>query len=178
MADRTIFDRLHDARAAMSNPPMRGTAQYGNYATLADVLAVVLPALLGQGLSLRQGITSDGCLATEVFDREGNTLTLDMRPIILTDNPQKNGSAETYAKRYALCTVFCLVGMDDDDGAAASAPRQNALQAAKERVWAALRANMDEDQAKDKIAALKAREDFTDTPEFWNRVAHAYEANK
>ena len=176
---KTIADRLHAARKNMKNPPMSGTGQIGSrkypYSTLADVLGVILPALDAEGLFLTQGI-ADGELVTSVYNGT-DTAILDRRLINQDGTPQEKGSAETYARRYALCTIFCLVGDTDDDGAAASAKPRNAdaLQAAKERVWAALTAAMDKEQAKEKVDEIKTRDDFDDTPEFWSRIAYAYE---
>ena len=181
---RNIYDRLTEARVKMTNPPMRGKAQYGQYATLGDVLDVVIPALVREGLLVRQGITPEGILETIIYDREGESLTLDARPINLEGNSQQQGSAETYAKRYALCTAFALVGVEDDDGAAASQPQPTraanssaARNSAIKRLNAAIEAySVATGKTVEEVkAGVKAREDYEDTSEFYNRVAEELE---
>lgn len=182
--NRNIYDRLTEARVKMTNPPMRGKAQYGQYATLGDVLDVIIPALVREGLLVRQGITPEGILETAVYDRDGNTVILDARPINLEGNSQQQGSAETYAKRYALCTAFALVGVEDDDGAAASQPqppRAANSSAARNKAIKRLNAAMEAysfatgKTVEEVKAGVKAREDYEDTAEFYNRVAEELE---
>lgn len=181
MENRTIFDRIYTARGNMHNPPMNGRAQYGRYATLADVLAIVQPALYAEGVFLSQRIVS-GKLET-VAVTENDTLLLDQREVDLSGNSQQQGSAETYAKRYALCSVFGLVGMDDDDGAAATKPAQapkssaarnkaiKRLNAAMEAYSASHGGNIDELKA-----GIKRRPDYEDTAGFYDLVASEFEA--
>lgn len=181
---RNIYDRLTEARVHMSNPPMNGKAQYGKYSTLGDVLDVIIPALVREGLLLTQQIIPEGVLNTIVFDREGNTMILDARPINLEGNSQQQGSAETYAKRYALCTAFALVGVEDDDGAAASQPQptrasnsSGARNKAIKRLNAAIEAySAAQGKTVEEVkAGVKAREDYEDTAEFYNLVAEELE---
>ena len=181
---RTIHAKLAAARRSMDNPPMNGKAQYGKYATLGDVLNVVLPPLISQGLMVRQGITPDGILETIIYNDEGETLTLDARPINLEGNSQQQGSAETYAKRYALCTAFALVGVEDDDGAAASQPQPTRAannSAARNKAIKRLNAAMEAYSAatgktvEEVKAGVKARDDYADTADFYNLVAEELE---
>jgi len=140
-----IMDSIIEARKAMQMPPMRGIGHAGRngsreykYATLQDVLACVVPPLLERGVMLTQGF-DDGMLVTRAVAGE-EVVVLDARPVSLSGSPQEQGSAETYAKRYALCTAFCLAGTEDDDGAAASAaPQPPTLAAAKMRLWNAIK---------------------------------------
>lgn len=66
-------------------------------------------------------------------NREGETTYWTISLVVLTDDeqvivpfpfaqsdPQKMGSAITYAKRYLLTTVFNVIAEEDDDGNAAS----------------------------------------------------------
>jgi len=120
-----LTDALLAARKEMKMPPLNGVGHAGKngvreykYALLSDVLKSIIPPLMDKGVLLTQGI-EDGELKT--IARMGDeVLVLDSRHVPTTGNPQEQGSAETYAKRYALCTVFCISGMEDDDGQAAS----------------------------------------------------------
>ena len=97
------------------------------YADLADVVAVVLPALAKQGLTwvTRPTFTENGfVLAYELRHVSGESVTGEW-PLPDPGTPaQQMGSAVTYAKRYTLSAVTGIAPDDDDDGnAAQSAPR-------------------------------------------------------
>lgn len=126
----SFFKRLSLAIAEMPNPVKDTKAYNYKYETLAQVLAIVQPALLKHGMFVAQGmecVSEDKYeLRTYIFDAESDTprMVMDCRPVFLKGDSQKDGSAETYARRYALKTVFGLAG-EDDDGAAASEPREH-----------------------------------------------------
>ena len=52
-------------------------------------------------------------------------------PLCIVSDPQKQGSALTYARRYGLCAAFGLVGEDDDDGEQAAKGAQEAPKASQ-----------------------------------------------
>ena len=54
-----------------------------------------------------------------VADIEGDQALISSFFPITTTEPQKMGSAITYAKRYLLTTVFNVIAEEDDDGNAA-----------------------------------------------------------
>lgn len=119
--------RLLAAMSEMPNPVKDSKAYNYRYEQLDQVLGIVQPALMAHGLFVTQGMErSEGGyeLRTYICDAEGDTLriTMDSRPVKITGDSQKDGSAETYARRYALKTVFGLCG-EDDDGQANSKPR-------------------------------------------------------
>lgn len=122
----SYYKRLSAAKDAMTNPVKTNTAGVGkysyNYEDLSQVMGIVRTALREQGLDIEQGIT-EGHLITKIIDVESDTEHfVDSRELFRTGDAQGDGSKETYARRYALKTIFCLVG-EDDDGAAGSAPR-------------------------------------------------------
>lgn len=121
MADQTIHDLLMDARKVMDNPKLDSEGQVGKrrykYSSLMSVLDVVMKPLVDRGIFLTQHIarSEDGwALVTEAW-KGSDRAVLDERPIDMDCSPQDQGSRETYAKRYALCSAFCLVGQEDDD---------------------------------------------------------------
>lgn len=126
--------KLLAAMQQMSNPkkdktatvPTKSGGRYTyKYTQLDDVLGVIRPTLLANGLVLLQGVSEDR-LTCSVTD--GNcTLTLDNRPFFPKGDPQAQGSYETYMRRYQLLTAFGLAG-EDDDGAAASPQTQQRFQ--------------------------------------------------
>ena len=124
-----FWKRFDDALSAMGNPVKSEPAFKYKYETLEGLLAIVKPAMASQGLRLMQYITvvdKDSYLRTAILDTrsDGEPWVLDTRPIAMGANPQANGSAETYARRYAIKTICGLVGVDDD-GAAAVPQQQN-----------------------------------------------------
>lgn len=120
--------RLCAAMAAMPNPVKDTNAYKYKYETLEQVLGIVQPALMANGLFVCQGKAKDSSgaceLRTYIWDAEGDTppTLMDTRPVKIMGDSQKDGSSETYERRYALKTVFGLCG-EDDDGQANSKPR-------------------------------------------------------
>lgn len=184
----SIVDSLVVIQKSIANPPKSGLGQVGSrqykYATLEDVLSAILPGIRAEKMFLSQGMEGDK-LITRIYKGE-EVMTLDVRQVDLSGTSQQQGSAETYAKRYALCSAFCLVGEDDDDGAEATRGQQKAakhktdnkaLQAAKDRLNKALEAyaaNHGGDLQALKQGIAK-REGFEDTADFYNFVAQEFE---
>lgn len=110
---------------AASNPAFKS-----KYADLAAVVEGVVPALNASGIGVIQSPSFDGqmvALTTILIHESGATCTatLHMRPSKL--DPQGVGSAITYARRYALLAMTGSAP-EDDDGNAASGPRQEPVQ--------------------------------------------------
>lgn len=158
-----IWSALAQAQYKMKPPELDGVGHAGKngsrtykYATLSSVRRSVLPPCNELGIFITQHFDGENILITEAYMGEESAV-LDRRMVKLTGNPQEDGSAETYAKRYALCSVFGLAGVEDDDGESASKapqrqqkPAQNPAQKqtppdpltlAKKRFMAALTAH-------------------------------------
>lgn len=60
----------------------------------------------------------------------GETLDGEMELLLVKNDPQGQGSAITYARRYALCAVLNLVADEDDDGNGGSTPPRSAAKPA------------------------------------------------
>lgn len=87
------------------------------YLTLDHLLEKLLPVCNELDLLITHQ-TKDGNVVTIVTD--GKDIIESFFPIGDTSNPQKIGSAITYAKRYNLGQLFNIVTDDDDDGNKAS----------------------------------------------------------
>lgn len=97
------------------------------YATLSAYLNAVQPALRSAGLILTQGThVSDGVmvLTTRITHAESGQWIgseYNVRPLKL--DPQSEGSALTYARRYSLASLLGLAA-DDDDGQSNATPEK------------------------------------------------------
>jgi hypothetical protein len=100
------------------------------FASLNAVLDTVLPILNDKGLVLSQLPTAvDGqpALRTVVIHAESGESIEDTMLLVLAKNdPQAQGSALSYARRYSILSTLGLV-TEDDDGAAASKPKKQVV---------------------------------------------------
>lgn len=107
----------------------RGNKRNFYYATLAEVLASVRPALNKHGLAILQPF--DGDRVVTVLSLGASRIEVDT-PLPAWNNVQDMGSAITYIRRYQLKSLLGVNDGDDDDGNAASgtgkqaAPRTSA----------------------------------------------------
>jgi hypothetical protein len=111
-----------------------------SYISLDSLMEQVLPVLHKHDLLLLQWPTAldrntsgdyvqlgtSPALRTKLVHIPTGDSCEDVMPLTLErDNPQGQGSAITYARRYALMSILGLVADEDDDGQAAS-PRRAA----------------------------------------------------
>lgn len=95
-----------------------------NYLDLTGLQSAVDEAMQGTGLSYIQlvaGSNGQPTVRTVILHESGEFIssdTLQLRPD--KTNPQGQGSAITYAKRYQLGAMFGISGEADDDGEAAT----------------------------------------------------------
>lgn len=121
---------LAKAQAKIADPTMSGEGQVGGgktaarkypYALLTDVLAVARVALGDQGIFLLQAVDIDrNVMLTRLVHSSGEWLETDYPMAPRNSDPQRQGSANTYARRYALMTILGIAGERDDDGAGAA----------------------------------------------------------
>ena len=105
------------------------------YADLPAVVKAASPILKEHGLAVAQFLGHDeygDTLTTVLLHKSGQFIgdTMQLRPV--KDDPQAQGSATSYGRRYAYMAALGLVADEDDDGNAASAgQRQQRKPAAK-----------------------------------------------
>lgn len=119
-----------------TNPDFRS-----KYASLDHIIATVRPILASHKLAIVQGSevapTADTVLVeTKLIHESGEWLSSSVvMPLVgrmlkgggrAAPDPQSGGSAVTYGRRYGLSAILCLSTDEDDDGTAASRPRQQA----------------------------------------------------
>lgn len=100
------------------------------YAALPDVVKTATPVLAKHGLAVSQFISQDeaghDALITYLIHQSGQYICHTARLMLVKDDPQAQGSAVTYLRRYSYMSVLGLVADVDDDGNAASQPTQPA----------------------------------------------------
>ena len=180
MAEQTnILGRLAKAVGEMQNPPLDSVNPHfkNKFSSLRAVSDAVRPALAANGLAYRQTPLADESgtwVATIVYGGDGS-IELARVPYEPQSNPQQNGSALTYAKRYCLQAAFGLVGEEDDDGEAASrqtpSKPRNASKGTSARKPAQRAADGPTDAEKAELAEIAAA--YGDKRDVWN----AYQAN-
>jgi hypothetical protein len=118
------------------------------YATLPAYLEAVRPALLANGLFLTQATGGTGPVVIETrvtHAASGQWIASDYPVHPIKSDPQAEGSALTYGRRYALASLLGLAA-DDDDGNAASAGAQREETAALSDWLAAIKDAGDGDE--------------------------------
>ena len=107
------------------------------YAALPEVISHTTPVLVKNGLAVSQHIDFDGAndiLCTYLLHSSGQFIAHNMKLHLVKDDPQAQGSAVTYARRYSYMAVLGLVADEDDDGnmASKSAPSSSAWSAPRQ----------------------------------------------
>ena len=102
------------------------------YATLDAILDAILPVLTEHGFFIVQPVqtweTGQTVVRTELHHvtEADKPVLASSYPVTPDPNPQKVGSAVTYARRYGLCALLGIAAEEDDDGNSASpSPRSS-----------------------------------------------------
>ena len=111
--------RFHAAKVAVSkdatNPHFKT-----KYASLSSVLDAISAPMQEAGLVFTQFPDGD-TLTTRIIETKSGEWMEGSLPLKGAGTAQQQGSALTYARRYALCSILGL-SVEDDDGNAASQP--------------------------------------------------------
>lgn len=114
-----ITKALIQLQASLDPVHKDAKGNWGKYATLQAVQQEILPKLKACGLAVIQPLSNlDGlpAIRTTLLHESGESIS-EVTPLILPKNdPQGQGSAITYARRYSLASITGLVIDDDDDG--------------------------------------------------------------
>ena len=106
-----------------------------SYAALPEVVKTATPVLAKHGLAVSQFISVDDngndALMTYLIHSSGQYIAHTMKLHLIKDDPQGQGSAVTYARRYSYMAALGLVADVDDDGNAASQPQAQRTYAPK-----------------------------------------------
>jgi len=175
------------AQGEMRNPAFDSSNPHfrSKFASLASVRNAVIPCLSKHGLSLTQDVTRTltGIACTTILMHASGQWA-EYGPLEMPaskNDAQGLGSASTYARRYHLQAVAGVVGDEDDDGNAATQPKQSAKSVAQAtmdeqpdgkreelaRIAADVAALLDEDRALAANAIL-AKLDADDKVAIWS----------
>lgn len=122
-AKKTLTEALAAFQADLPRVDLDATNPHfkSKYASLGSVTKAVIPKLTEHGFAFSVGsFVENGLLVVDahLLHESGESRSLQF-PIVDT-NPQKIGSALSYARRYALSALTGVVADEDDDGNAAS----------------------------------------------------------
>jgi len=132
------------------------------YADLAEVVEAVVPALNEHGIGVIQNAVNDGdwvSITTTLLHESGSSVSSTLRLRPSKTDPQGVGSAITYGRRYSLLAMTGAAP-EDDDGNAASGPRQE-----RREPTAAAGPSAAAQYAADQLRQTKTKGEFT---HFWN----------
>ena len=124
----SINAALVKALNEMPNVRKTGTGNYGKFAELHELIESVRVVLARHDLAFMQDVSGlpDGRIGitTILVHSSGEQVATGPLPMPAPNDPQKVGSAITYARRYALMATLGIATEDDDGQAAKPAPEQ------------------------------------------------------
>lgn len=106
------------------------------FADLASIIQAVRPVLVKHGFAVTQlpgQRKGQPTLVTVLWHASGGSVRSEMLLCMAKNDPQGQGSALTYARRYALSSILGLATEEDDDGNAASVVAEPAKAATETR---------------------------------------------
>lgn len=92
------------------------------FATLESIISGIKKPLQESKLSYVQMPSGENCLVTILMHETGEFMQSSVKMEPKTNDPQGQGSAITYMRRYSLSAMLGLATEDDDDGNAATKP--------------------------------------------------------
>lgn len=107
------------AKKDASNPFFKS-----KYATLENVIDTIRAPMSACGLSFAQFPSGEDELTTILMHVSGEYIMATAKMSPVDKKPQSQGSAITYMRRYALSAVLGIASEEDDDGNAASTPKE------------------------------------------------------
>ena len=164
MEHADIYSALAAAQAELTNPKKDTKGYSYKYAALDQIIDILREVLPKHGLSFTQNLQSGDevnmvCVETIVFHKSGQRLQPSFFCVPVEQGKmsliQAFGSHVTYARRYALSSVFGLASEEDIDGADTSpkpAKKSKQIKTNKPRLTAKVEA--DKEPAKDKKELL------------------------
>lgn len=155
-----IAKALAAAQATMQNAPLNKVNPHfkSKYADLAAIRDAAVPALSKHSIAVSQmiGVNDEGrAMLRTVLTHESGEWMDSLYPLPnVIEQPQKMGSALTYAKRYSLASMVCISADEDDDGNNAEGPPpKSSAQAKRDGDFDAIKKELDAAGSLDELAA-------------------------
>jgi len=129
MSDKTLAEAFVAAQAEFPavEPDAVNPHFKSKFVSLGHLLAKVRPVLNKHGLSVIQlpTLTKAGhpTLMTTIMHESGEVIEAEAPLLLPKQDPQGQGSAITYMRRYALASALGISDQEDDDGNAGVAAR-------------------------------------------------------
>ena len=126
-----------------------------NYADLGSVWEACSAALQDNGLAVAQGVDFDGAttfLWTRLIHSSGEWMQGRQPLLLVKQDPQAQGSAMTYARRYSLAAMVGVMQTDDD-------------------AESAMPAKVQASNGKAEIAKIKACEEISELETLWKSIS-------
>ena len=158
----SFHQKLHRAKLAIGKVTKNANNPHfkKSYADLNAIIEAVEPILLENGLLLLQPIQGNS-VCTQIIDIDSGTMVESCMELPAGLNPQQQGSAITYYRRYTLQSTLSLQSVDDD-GAAASKSTPTKPPISDERLADAIKAiekgTYSLDKLKDQFSLTKEQE--------------------
>ena len=126
--EKTIYAALVKAQSEFK--PLKKTATNpflkSKYSTLDDIMEATKKALAENGLGFTQSVRGN-VVVTTIFHISGQVIESEFPLIINEQDPQKQGAAYTYARRYCLQAALGITAENDDDAESVVHPTQSKL---------------------------------------------------
>lgn len=170
---KNIYAALAAAQAGMGTVVKGAVNPAFNkkYADLADVVAVVVPALSAQGIAMYHQMTRDDLgliMRTRLSHGATDThIDCDVPLIVDRNNMQGMKSATTYAKRIGVESLTGIAPEDDDGNAAAQAAPKPEAKPRRDNTEAVAHA----------VAALQAADSLDQLAAIWTDLPKDVKAN-
>ncbi len=113
-----------------TNPAFKGATPV-TYADLASILEEALPILSANGFGIMQFPSTENnslALMSMLIHESGEFVSATMPLLLQKADPQGEGSAISYGRRYAACAILGIRTVDDDGNEASARPQRNQRQ--------------------------------------------------
>lgn len=126
METKTMYQDLIDLQSDLPKLKKDATNPFfkSKYASLDTITEQVFPVLQKHNFTFvalpSANQLGEPTLKYFLQHTSGESLAGEMKLLLKAEDPQAQGSAITYARRYALCALLGLVADEDDDGNAST----------------------------------------------------------
>ena len=179
------LEALVAIQAELKAPKDQNAGRY-RYRNIEDINEAVKPLAAAHGcaVSYTDRFTEEGaCVSTCRLIAEDGEITAD--GVAYVNRSPKNmsveqasGAASSYARKYAACGLFAIDSSENDPDRTNAKPKQDkGVEAAKRRMWLAIRkwAELHGKKPEEVLEGVKKRPGWAETAEFFEATAQDFE---